>query len=55
MGKHEKDSYCVRIVPTDKEVYAYATCSVFKALVMFVYLNFKYKKHTIEFRHYRYY
>lgn len=55
--RHEHDSYLVQVIPSDKVVglQGISTCNVFKAIAFFIYLNFKHRKLTVEFRHNRYY
>ena len=58
-NKHEYDDYTVtayRTISLDGDWdYHYYTCNWFKALLRFIYLNFKYPKHTIRLNHFRYY
>ncbi len=54
MAKHEFDDWSVRNINSDN-FECLSTCNWFKALIKFIYLNFKYPKDTIELKHWRYY
>jgi hypothetical protein len=54
---HTYDSYSVRATQCDdirENVHAYCTVWLHRAVVYYVYLNFKYRNCTIVFTHHRY-
>lgn len=54
---HPYDSYSVRATQYDdirENIHVYCTVWLFKALMKYIYFNFKYRNCTIIFTHHRY-